>query len=262
MSHETGGPGDTPDEGEEDYADIDQELEPGSEREGLGTRVRQRLGNAKERYIDWHTVEEEKVDQGVAGSNISRRGFLAGAAQVGVGAFALAEATDGDGYAVNWSSGAADGPAAGGVAPPPGNETETPEGEAAGVPKDEQYAWETEEELIDNTGLCYPGEPDAYIGAISAVEVEDALEESDYMGSDPTGALNVDEVDMTLRDITANQNLYAVDVDRKQGNDGDYDLFVQLVGQEDGGLYLTRGGAQKITNMEFEETFDGYHECN
>ena len=78
------------------------------------------------------------------------------------------------------------------------------------------------------------------------------------MGDDPTGALSAEEVSMDLSDITPHQGLYAVDVDRKQGNDGDYDMFVQLVGEEDGGLYVTREGAQEIGEMQFEEVFEGY----
>lgn len=255
MAHDTG-PGETPDESEE-YVDVDQELEPDSEKEGLGTRVRQKLGNTKDKYFGWHTVDQPKQDQGVAGTNISRRGFVAGLAQLGVAGYAVTEATDGDGQAIDWSSG--EETAAGGgpqPAPAPENETEGQEEPVAAT--GQQYAFETEQALIEETGLNYPGESDAYIGAVDASEIESALDEGGYNGDDPTGALSAEEVSMDLDDITAHQGLYAVDVDRKQGNDSDYDMFVQLVGEEDGGLYVTRDGAQEIGDMEFEEVFDGY----
>jgi hypothetical protein len=259
MAHDTGGPEDVSSSEEEEFVDIDEELEPGAEREGLTTRVRQKLGNTKDKYFDWHTVEQPKQDQGVAGTNISRRGFVSGAAQLGVLGFAFTEATDGDGWNVDWSPGEpTDGAPAGGGAPPPADQ----DGNGAATTTEQQYAFETEEELIDSTGLCYPTEAGAYIGAIDATEVENTLDESGYMGDDPSGALSAEEVSMGLDDITAHQGLYAVDVDRKQGNDGDYDMFVQLVGQEDGGLYVTKEGAQQIGDMEFEETFEGYQECN
>lgn len=255
MSHETGGAGDEP--VDDDYVDIDEDLEPDSEEEGLGTRVRQKLGNAKDKYFDFHTVEQPKQDQGVAGTNISRRGFAAGAAQVAVGAYAVTEATDGDGWDVDWNSngaGTGGAPAGGGVGP-----SDDTDGSQAGAgTSGQQYAWETEEELIDETGLNYPGEAGAYLGAVDASEVESTLDESGYTGDDPTGALNAEEVSMSLDDITPHQGLYAVDVDRKEGNDGDYDMFVQLVGEEDGGLYVTREGAQEIGDMQFEEVFEGY----
>lgn len=268
MAHDTGEPGDTSST-EDEYVDVDEELEPDTgEKQGFLSRTRQKLGNTKDKYIGWHTVDEPKHDKGVAGTNISRRGFVAGAAEAAVGVYALAEATDGDGWDVDWNANGADGeaPAGGGVTPPPGegNETDgtqTPSG-GAGLQNGEQYAFETEQELIESTGLCYPGESGAYIGAIDASEVEDALDESGYMGNDPSGALNAEEVNMGLDDITPHQGLYAVDVDRKQGNDGDYDMFVQLVGEEDGGLYVTREGAQEVSDLEFEEVFEGYHECN
>jgi|GEM_PF-420473 hypothetical protein len=262
MSTETGGPGDTP---EDEYVDIDEELEPDSEKQGFLSRTRQKLGNAKDKYVGWHTVDQPKQDKGVAGTNISRRGFVAGAAQVGVAGYAVAEATDGDGWDVDLNSNGAGAPEGGGVSPPPGeegNQTDTGDQAAGGIENGQEYAFETEQELIESTGICYPGESDAYIGAIDASEVEDTLEETGYNGNDPSGALNAEEVDMSLDDITANQGLYAVDVDRKQGNDGDYDMFVQLVGEEDGGLYVTREGAQQVSDMEFEEAFEGYHECS
>lgn len=267
MAHDTGEPGDAP--SEEEYVDVDEELEPDTgEKQGFLSRTRQKLGNAKDRYVGWHTVDEPKHDQGVAGTNISRRGFVAGAAQLGVAGYAVSEATDGDGWDIDWNNnGAGEAPSGGGVSPPPGGEgnqtddNQTPAG-GAGLQNGEQYAFETEEELIETTGLCYPGETDAYIGAIDASEVEDTLDESGYMGNDPSGALNAEEVEMGLDDITPHQGMYAVDVDRKQGNDGDYDMFVQLVGQEDGGLYVTREGAQEVSDMEFEEVFEGYQSCS
>jgi hypothetical protein len=122
------------------------------------------------------------------------------------------------------------------------------------------YAFETEQELIDETGFSYPGESDAYIGAIDANEVEETLEEEHIDGKNKTGALSFEEIHKGLDDITAHQGLYAVDVDIRHGNNGDYDLFVQLVGEEDGGLYVTREGAQQVSDMEFKEIFEGYEE--
>lgn len=262
MAHDTGEPGDVSSTEEDEYVDVDEELEPDSEDKGFLSRTREKLSNTKDKYVGWHTVEQPKQDKGVAGTNISRRGFAAGAAQAAVGTFAVLEATDGDGYDVDFNNNGGEAPAGGGVSPP-GEENETESGEdtptgGSGIGNGQEYAFETEQELIESTGLNYPGESGAYIGAIDADEVESALDESGYMGNDPSGALNAEEVDMSLEDITAHQGLYAVDVDRKQGNDGDYDMFVQLVGEEDGGLYVTREGAQEVGNMEFEEVFDGY----
>ena len=267
MATETGdGPGEGPTGSTEDeFVEVEDDLEP--ESQGVFSSIRSSLGSAKDSYVDWHTTNaEEEADswgEKRAAGTINRRGFLSGAAQLGAGAFLALEATDNDGWGVNLSEGQQ--PAGGGATPPPaGNETDEDQEAAAtgAIDNPEQYAFETEQELIEETGFCYPQEADVYIGAVDASEVEDALDESGYNGDDPTGALNVDEVEMDLDDITAHQGLYAVDVDRKQGNDGDYDLFVQLVGQEDGGTYLTREGATEVSDMEFEEVFEGYHECN
>jgi len=264
MAHDTGEPGDVSSTEEDEYVDVDEELEPETEEQGFLSRTRQKLSNTKDKYVGWHTVDQPKQDKGVAGTNISRRGFATGVAQAAVGTFAVLEATDGDGYDVDWNDNGGEAPAGGGVSPPPGegNETDGQGTPGAGAGGGQQYAFETEQELMESTGLCYPGDSDSYIGAIDASEVESTLGESGYMGNDPSGALNAEEVSMGLDDITENQGLYAVDVDRKQGNDGDYDLFVQLVGQEDGGLYVTKEGAQQVSDMEFEEVFDGYQSCN
>lgn len=184
--------------------------------------------------------------------------WQAGAAQAAVGTFAVLEATDGDGCNVDFNNNGGEAPG-GGVSP--SEEDQTP-ADGAAIENGQQYAFETEQELMESTGLSYPGESDAYIGAVDASEVDNMLDESGYMGTDPSGALNAEEVSMGLDDITAHQGLYAVDVDRKQGNDGDYDMFVQLVGEEDGGLYVTRKGAQQVSDMEFEEVFEGYQESN
>lgn len=79
MAHDTGGPGDVPSTEEDEYVDVDEELEPDStERQGFISRTREKLGEAKDKYVGWHTVDEPKHDKGLAGSNISRRGFVAG----------------------------------------------------------------------------------------------------------------------------------------------------------------------------------------
>lgn len=262
------GPEDELEPTEEEFTDIDEdELEEieSREDEGFLASASQTLSNVKEKYVDFHTADPQSDDWGdqPALGSVSRRGVISGAAQLGVAGFLVAEATDDDGYAVDWSPGEEERPPVGGGAP--ANQTETTptdDSVAVDIENPTQYAFETEQELIDETGFCYPGESDTYIGAIDAGTIEEAFNENSYNGEDPTGALSFDEVEMTLDDITPHQDMYAVDVDRKQGNDGDYDLFVQLVGEEDGGMYVTRQGAAQVSEMEFEEVFEGYHECN
>lgn len=261
MANETGDTGEGLGEGqstaeEEDYVDIDEELEKAESQGGALSDVSQKLRN----FFRADNESDKWSKKSINGSKVSRRGVIAGTAGVLAGGYGLAEATDGDGWDVDWNSrNGGEGPA-GGVAPPPGEDDGAQTG--AGVEDSNHYAWDTEQELMDQTDFCYPGEANAYLGAIDANEVEQKLSESSYNGEDPTGALSFEEIEMTLEDITPHQGLYAVDVDRKQGNNGDYDIFVQLVGKEDGGLYLTREGTKEVDEMEFEEVFEGYHDCS
>jgi len=61
-----------------------------------------------------------------------------------------------------------------------------------------------------------------------------------------------------LENITANRELYAIDVDRRVDDKDSSYFFPQLVGQEDGGVYVTRKGAVKLSEIEPEEAFEGY----
>ena len=112
--------------------DVESSLEP----EGEGGGLRETLGNLKDRYVDFHTVDEESEnwsDEPALGS-ISRRGFLAGTAEVAAVGYGISEATDGDGWNVDWSIGNSQG-AGGGVGPigggGNGNETDAPGGQQA-----------------------------------------------------------------------------------------------------------------------------------
>ncbi len=257
----------TGEEYEEIHEEELEEIEGREESDGLYARTKRRIGNVREKYFTADPDSENWGDQPVFG-NTSRRGVLTGIGGLAAGAFALSEATDRDGWAIDLEPGEfEEQPPIGGGAPEDegaqnGTDGETPAAAAVDISNPEQYAFETEQELIDETGFCYPGEADVYIGAVDASEVQEMFDEGSFNGDDPTGALSFEEVEMELSDITAHQNMYAVDVDRKQGNNGDYDLFVQLVGEEDGGMYVTRKGAAQVSNLDFEEVFEGYHVCN
>jgi hypothetical protein len=107
--------------------DVERSLETPEEREGFFGSVSDTLGDLKERYVDFHRAEEESDrwgDQQVAGG-LSRRGFISLAGQTAVAGYGISEATDNDGWAVDWSGGQAEavGPG-GGPGAAPGNETE------------------------------------------------------------------------------------------------------------------------------------------
>jgi hypothetical protein len=91
------------------------------------------FGRLKDKYVDFHTVEEDPDSWGEkqAFNEVSRRGFLSLAGQTAAAGYGIAEATDGDGFAVDWSSGQAQptGPGSGGGAGAPGNETEDGNGQ-------------------------------------------------------------------------------------------------------------------------------------
>lgn len=263
MSHEPGDAHDPMDDTskpakqEQDIVDMDQEVDEIREDEGYLSRAKQGLSN-------WFRPDNESEDWGdqqVGETDLSRRGFLTGTAgslaALGAGGYAVAEATDGDGADIDWNSNG-DGAPAGGAAPGDSNG-----GALAGDIEDSsQYAFSSEEELMENTDFCYPGSANTYIAAIDADTVEEELDEGMVNGDDPTGALSYEEIQQGLEDITPHQGMYAVDVDRKAGNNGDYGLFVQLVGEEDGGTYVTREGAMAVDDIEVEEAFEGYQQCN
>ena len=110
-------------EGSGGMEDVEESLEPEQERSG---GLMDSLYNAKERVVDWGTVDEERPNEGVAGTNVSRRGFLALAGSTAAAGYGVAEATDGDGWNIDWSSGAAEGVGEGNgqTQPGAGNETE------------------------------------------------------------------------------------------------------------------------------------------
>jgi len=118
------------------------------------------------------------------------------------------------------------------------------------------YSWENQENLHEKTGFCYIGEGDEYLGSLDAEDIESALEEGHFNGSDPNEALTKEELQMNLDDVTPVDGLYAVDVDEKSGDEDQF--YVQLVGEEDGGLYITRQGAYEISGLEWE---DIWSEC-
>lgn len=90
--------------------DVEQSLEPAHEQEEK-SGLMERLSDFKESYVDFHTVEEESEEWGdqPAAGNVSRRGFLSLAGQVAVAGYGVAEATDNDGWAVDFESGGATG---------------------------------------------------------------------------------------------------------------------------------------------------------
>ncbi len=256
MSHEPGDAHDPMDDTskpatqqEQDIVDMDEEVEDVREDQGYLDRARESVSN----WFRPNRESDKWRSQPVNDTEISRRAAITGAAgALAVGGYGLAEATDGDGDDIDWNS---NGGAAGGAGPVGG-------AAAGDISEPNQYAFDSEEELMEETEFCYPGESGAYIAAIDADTVEEELDESMIDGEDPTGALEYEEIQQGLDDITPNQGLYAIDVDRREGNSGEYGLFVQLVGQEDGGTYVTREGATELDDIEIEEAFEGYQECN
>lgn len=127
-------------EGSGGMQDVEQSLQEGrTEERGFFGRVSDRLGDFKESYVDFHTVDEEQPEEELsfgdkpALGNVSRRGFVAGAAQAAVAGYGITEATDSDGWAIDWASGEA---SAGPGTPVAGNETdggETPSGTGGNV---------------------------------------------------------------------------------------------------------------------------------
>jgi hypothetical protein len=171
------------------------------------------------------------------------------------------------------------------VAPPPGqtdtatettpsNDTITSEEETIETATDEQNASETEQtttepedtfqvenpnyfgweedSLTETTGFCYLEE--GYLGAMDADEVEAALEEEHLYGEDPNNALNDGEMIGSVDPLKPVGGAYAVDVDARHGDEIQY--YVQLVGEQDGGVYLNRQGAYELSELEWQEVFN------
>jgi len=109
--------------------DVDSSLEPEESSGGFMSSIASGLSSAKDKYVDFHTVDEDAErwgDQSAAG-NLSRRGFLAGTAEVAAVGYGITEATDGDGSAIDLSRG--EEPAiGGGPATGPAGENETANG--------------------------------------------------------------------------------------------------------------------------------------
>lgn len=265
MSNDPNGADDNTDviediEEDEEFRDVEADLEEAEIEAEAETSYREKAGEYWDSFKGFWTSDPEderwSKKPAVGDTRLNRRGFITGAALVGAGAYG-AFALDDD-----------DGAVGGGEVPPEVGERDgngNGNGAAADIERAGEYAWETEQALLDATGLCYaqPNEEfnENYLGAVDADQVEELLSEEQVNGRNPTGALSVEEVDQDLGDITPHQGLYVIDIDRKQGNDGDHDYFVQLVGQEDGGTYVTRGGAMEVSDLPFEEIFE-YTQCN
>jgi len=250
---------------EEDFRDIEEDLETTDIETETEKSYSEKAGEHWNQFKGFWTSDTETdrwSKKPVAGeTRLNRRGAIAGIGALAGGAYIasdldlLEDDEDVEG---------------GGPVPPEVGEAENGAGQeaAADIDRPGEYAWETEQELLEQTGqtgLCY-AQPDPefnenYLGAVDADNVEEALSEENVNGRDPTGALSVDEVSQDLSDITQHQGLYVVDIDRKQGNDGDHDYFVQLVGQEDGGTYVTRAGTMEVADLPLEEIFE-YQQCN
>lgn len=114
------------------------------------------------------------------------------------------------------------------------------------------FGWKTQDSLEETTGFCYLEED--YLGALDADEVESTINEEYLSGGDPNNALNDGELIGSLDPLDPVEGLYAVDVDARNGDEVQY--YVQLVGKQDGGVYLNRQGAYEISELEWSEIFN------
>ncbi len=216
--------------------------------------------NLRQRTRDYFTADED-TEEGwgapAAGTRFSRRGFVTGAGAAVIGAGVL-------GYGATEADLLNEDPAA--PAPPAVDETPTPTPEpGVAIERENEYRFDSEQELKEATPedwVCNPS-PGNYLATFNSDEVEDLLTEGDLHGTDPTGTLNSEERAMDLGDITPHQGLYALDVDRRSTDDGEeYGFFVQIVGQEEGGVYATRGAAvEMIDELERQDDLEGFYEC-
>ena len=113
------------------------------------------------------------------------------------------------------------------------------------------FNWETRDSLEETTGFCYI--EDDYLGTIDADEVESALDEEHLYGEDPNNALNDGELIGAVEPLKPVNGNYAIDVDARHGDE--IHFYVQLVGEQDGGVYLNRQGAYEVSELEWEEVF-------
>lgn len=116
-----------------------------------------------------------------------------------------------------------------------------------------QFGWETEDSLKETTGFCYAEEGE-YLGAMDADKIESTLEEKHLSGNDPNNALNDGELIGAVDPLTPVQGTYAIDVDGRHGDQVEF--YVQLVGEQDGGVYLNRQGAYEVSELEWAEVFN------
>lgn len=131
--------------------------------------------------------------------------------------------------------------------------TETTTEDSFQVENPNQFGWETEDNLEETTGFCYL-EQGNYLGAMDADEVESALDEEHLYGEDPNNALNDGELIGAIDPLKPVGGAYAVDVDARQGEEIQY--YVQLVGEQDGGVYVNRQGAYELSELEWDEVFN------
>lgn len=113
------------------------------------------------------------------------------------------------------------------------------------------FNWETRDSLEETTGFCYI--EDDYLGAMEADEIESALDEEHLYGEDPNNALNDGELIGAVEPLKPVNGSYAIDVDARHGDE--INFYVQLVGEQDGGVYLNRQGAYEVSELEWEEVF-------
>lgn len=121
------------------------------------------------------------------------------------------------------------------------------------VERPTNFGWETEDILFETTGFCHPSEG-GYLGALDAEEVENTVKEEHLYGEDPNNALNDGELIGSVDPLKPVNGTYAVDVDVRYGDEKQF--YVQLVGQQDGGVYLNRQGAYEISELEWAEVFN------
>ncbi len=137
----------------------------------------------------------------------------------------------------------------------PGNEEELPSPVDYTVSDPSNYNWQSEDELMQETGFCYAGAGnEGYLGALDGAEVGAVLSEDHFSGEDPNGALNDGEFIGNLDDLDSVDGKYAVDVDLRSGDEEQ--LYVQLVGEQNGGLYVNRQGAYQLSELEWEEEWN------
>lgn len=140
------------------------------------------------------------------------------------------------------------------LSPPAETTTRSDTTQGSSLENPNNYGWTSQEDLYSTTGFCYLEDPEAYLGTMDGSQVEEALEEGMAHGKDPNGALTEEQINMDLEDVTSIDGLYAVDIDMKSAEEDEF--YVQLVGEEDGGLYVTKEGAYELSELEFEDRWN------